>query len=85
MEHKLIRIDRELVYRGSVLDIYKDTMELPNGKKEYWDFVDHRKGGACIVPVLPDGRQTLLLLADSQDGSQGLTGEYIRVLALEIR
>ena len=37
MEHKLIRIDRELVYRGSVLDIYKDTMELPNGKKEYWD------------------------------------------------
>lgn len=56
MEHKLRRIDRELVYRGSVLDIYKDTMELPNGKKEYWDFVDHRKGGACIVPVLPDGR-----------------------------
>lgn len=56
MEHKLRRTDRELVYRGSVLDIYKDTMELPNGKHEYWDFVDHRKGGACIVPVLPDGR-----------------------------
>lgn len=41
--------------------------------------------GMCLGPVLPDGRQTLLLLADSQDGSQGLTGEYIRVLALEIR
>ena len=41
--------------------------------------------GMCLGPVLPDGRQTLLLLADSQDGSQGLTGEYIRVLALDIR
>ena len=38
--------------------------------------------GMCLGPVLPDGRQTLLLLADSQDGSQGLTGEYIQVLAL---
>ena len=41
--------------------------------------------GMCLGPTLPDGRQTLLLLADSQDGSQGLTGEYIRVLALDIR
>ena len=41
--------------------------------------------GMCLGPILPDGRQTLLLLADSQDGSQGLTGEYLWVLALEIR
>ena len=41
--------------------------------------------GMCLGPTLSDGRQTLLLLADSQDGSQGLTGEYIRVLALDIR
>ena len=41
--------------------------------------------GMCLGPVLPDGRQALLLLADSQDGSQGLTGEYIQVLALDIR
>ena len=41
--------------------------------------------GMCLGPTLPDGRKTLLLLADSQDGSQGLTGEYIRVLALDIR
>jgi len=41
--------------------------------------------GMCLGPTLQDGRQTLLLLADSQDGSQGLTGEYIRVLALDIR
>lgn len=41
--------------------------------------------GMCLGPVLPDGRQTLLLLADSQDGSGGLTGEHIRVLALDLR
>lgn len=41
--------------------------------------------GMCLGPVLPDGRQTLLLLADSQDNYLGLTGEYIRVLSLDIR
>lgn len=41
--------------------------------------------GMCLGPVLQDGRQTLLLLADSQDGSKGLTAEYIRVMALDIR
>ena len=38
--------------------------------------------GMCLGPVLPDGRQTLLMLSDSQDGSGGLVGEYIRVMAL---
>ncbi|MDO4621888.1 MAG: NUDIX hydrolase [Eubacteriales bacterium] len=56
MEHQLRRVERTLVYKGSVLDIYQDTMVLPGGKTEKWDFVSHRKGGACIVPVLPDGR-----------------------------
>ena len=38
--------------------------------------------GMCLGPVLPDGRQTLLMLADSQNGAGGLVGEYIRVMAL---
>lgn len=38
--------------------------------------------GMCLGPVLEDGRQCLLLLADSQDGSGGLTGEYLQVIAL---
>ena len=28
------RIKRELVMKGTILDVYKDTMELPNGKTE---------------------------------------------------
>lgn len=56
MAGKLKRVDRKLVYKGSVLDIYQDTMEMPDGAAEKWDFVSHRRGGAAIVPVLPDGR-----------------------------
>ena len=56
MTTRIKRINRELVYKGSILDIYKDTMDVGNGKIEEWDFVAHRKGAACIVPVLPDGR-----------------------------
>ena len=50
------RIKRELVHEGSILDIYTDYMELPDGKIEKWDYVEHRKGAAAVVPVLPDGR-----------------------------
>jgi lysophospholipase L1-like esterase len=39
--------------------------------------------GMCTGPRLPDGRQTLLLIPDSQDGSSGLTQEYIKVFAIE--
>jgi ADP-ribose pyrophosphatase len=50
------RIDRELVYSGTILDIYKDTMLLPNGNTEIWDFVSHRMGAACVLAVRPDGK-----------------------------
>lgn len=56
MSDKIKRLNRELVYQGTILDIYKDTMDVGNGKIEEWDFVAHRKGAACIVPVLPDGK-----------------------------
>lgn len=60
MAEKIKRIKRELVHKGSILDIYSDTMELPNGKTEEWDFVSHRKGAACVLPVLDDGRIILV-------------------------
>ena len=37
--------------------------------------------GMCLGPELPGGWHTLILIADSQDGSNGLTSEYIKVLA----
>jgi ADP-ribose pyrophosphatase len=56
MDQHVIRKKRELIRSGTILDIYKDTMELPNGKQEEWDFVSHRKGAAAVVPVTDDGK-----------------------------
>ena len=49
------RIDRKLVAKGSIIDYYKDTMQLPDGMTSEWDLIDH-KGAAAVVPVLDDGR-----------------------------
>ncbi len=61
MEYRLHRKARTLASSGAVLDFYRDTMVLPDGKEENWDYVCHKKGGgACTVPVLPDGRILLI-------------------------
>lgn len=60
MIDKMKRINRELMYKGTILDIYKDTMEFANGKREEWDFVSHRMGAAAILPILSDGRLILV-------------------------
>ena len=36
--------------------------------------------GMCLGPALPDGARPLLLIADSQRGSGGLTQEYVKVI-----
>ena len=53
------RIDRELVYKGSIIDFYKDTMAIPNGNVVKWDHIEH-KGAAAVIPVLDDGRIVLV-------------------------
>ena len=50
-------ISREIAMQGSVIDYYHDTVELPDGGTENWDFISHKKGGgSAAVPVLDDGR-----------------------------
>lgn len=61
MDQQVKRVKRELIKHGAILDMYEDTMELPDGKQETWDFISHRKGAAAVVPVLrgwkdPDGK-----------------------------
>lgn len=61
MKHRLHRTDRKLASAGAVLEFYRDTMILPDGEEQTWDYVHHKKGGgACSVPVLPDGRILLI-------------------------
>lgn len=59
MEHVELE-ERKLVYKGSILDVYADTVRLPSGGVEHWDFVSHRKGAAAVLPVLEDGRIILV-------------------------
>lgn len=52
---KITRISRELQCEGAITKYYKDTVVLPDGKTEIYDFVGHN-GAAAAVGVLPDGR-----------------------------
>ncbi len=60
MKHHIKRLKRELVYQGSILDIYADYMQLPDGKTTKWDFVSHRKGAAAVVAVAENGNLLLV-------------------------
>lgn len=53
-------VKKELVYPGSIIDVYKEDVLLPNGNHEVWDLVEHRKGAACILPVT--GENKILLV-----------------------
>lgn len=50
----LVRVDRKLAYTGSIMHVYQDAMQLPDGKIVNWDYFPH-KGGAAVVPVLDTG------------------------------
>lgn len=49
------RLSRELIVKGSIIDMYKDSVKLPNGNVGKWDFISH-KGAAAVVPVKGDGK-----------------------------
>lgn len=48
------RIKRELVHKGAIIELNDDTMRLPDGTIEHFDFIFH-KGAAAVVPVLDNG------------------------------
>ena len=54
-ELRLHRVNRKLAYEGSVMKIYRDDMEMPDGRIVQWDYF-HHNGGAAVIPVLDDGR-----------------------------
>ncbi len=58
MEH-IKRIDRKLMYKGSMLSMYADTIYTPDGNTAKWDYIQH-SGAVGIVPVLEDGRILLV-------------------------
>lgn len=55
MSDEVRRVKRELAYKGTVLNVYKDYMEFANGNTAEWDYI-HHDGAAAVVPVMDDGR-----------------------------
>ena len=53
------RLKRELKYKGKIIEVYQDHVEIPNGNIAKWDHVHHR-GAAAVVPVMEDGRILLV-------------------------
>lgn len=52
---KLERLNRELMYKGAIIDLYKDTIKTPDGNIEYYDFIKHQ-GAAAVIPIRDDGK-----------------------------
>ncbi len=73
MDQQIKRVKRELIKRGAILDIYVDTMELPSGKTEEWDFVSHRMGAAAVLPVRGDGK--ILMVRQYRNAIERMTLE----------
>ena len=56
---KETRLSTERIYKGRLLDVWKDKVELPNGQPSYREFIKH-PGAVVIIPVLPDGKIGLI-------------------------
>lgn len=55
MINNIKRVKRELLQRGTIVDMYRDHMEFSNGNTEEWDYIHHR-GAAAVVPVTDEGK-----------------------------
>ena len=59
MDYSEKKLSREDVYRGRIITVHVDEVELCNGRKSKREVVDH-PGGVSIVPV--DGRGNVYLV-----------------------
>lgn len=78
---------RERIKAFSATKIYLINPDAPKEKFLLTSFINSALNlvnyeGMCLGPQV-DGKQTLLLLADSQDGAGGLIPEYIQLIITE--
>ena len=50
-----VKIDSLDVYRGSLLQVKRDRIRLPDGSESTREYIVH-PGATMIIPILPDGR-----------------------------
>jgi len=53
------QIGSEAIFKGRLLDIYRDTVELPDGSESTREYTRH-PGAVAMIPILPDGRIMLI-------------------------
>lgn len=53
------RLNRELVHKGKVINLYTDTIVLPDGREAQWDHIEHN-GAAAVVAITGDDKIILV-------------------------
>ena len=66
------RLDRKLIHRGAIIDLYQDSVRTPSGHVAKWDFIGH-KGAAAVVPVTERG--TILMVRQYRNALNRFTLE----------
>lgn len=82
-------IKSELKYKGAIIDVYHDQIELPNGKFATRDFVRHCEA-VVVLPVLPTGELVFVeqyryplaqVILELPAGKMDVVGESAQVCA----
>ena len=81
MSEKIKRINRELKFKGKILDFYQDTIEVDGDHTVVWDFIGH-KGAAAVVPVTADGK--ILMVRQYRNALDRYTLEIIECASREL-
>lgn len=53
------KLSSKKVFKGSLLDIYVDEVELQNGTKKLREYTKH-PGASAVIPILPNGNIGLI-------------------------
>ncbi len=53
------KLSSKRVFKGSLLDIHVDEVQLQNGKRKVREYTKH-PGAAAVIPILPDGKIGLI-------------------------
>ena len=53
------KLSSRSVFKGSLLDIYVDEVQVYNGNRKVREYTKH-PGAAAVIPVLPDGKIGLI-------------------------
>jgi ADP-ribose pyrophosphatase len=53
------KLSSKSVFKGSLLDVFVDEIQIYNGKKKIREYTKH-PGAAAVIPILPDGNIGLI-------------------------